>query len=166
MNPNEKVSILLCCMGNICRSPTAEGVLRDRLHQAGLADRVHLDSAGTHDYHVGKAPDVRAQAAARQRGYDLSSLRARQVTRQDFQDFDLVLAMDTDNLQSLVRICPDDARQKVRRFLSFSTRYHDQDVPDPYYGSGDGFERVLDMVEDAVAGLIEAVHKGNIRTGG
>jgi protein-tyrosine phosphatase len=161
----KKISVLLVCMGNICRSPTAEGVLRDRLQQAGLSDQVHLDSAGTHDYHVGKAPDARAQAAARQRGYDLSALRARQVSRQDFKDFDLVLAMDTDNYQSLVQTCPEDQRHKVRRFLSFSARFPDQDVPDPYYGSGAGFERVLDMVEDAAAGLIEAVHQGRIRSG-
>lgn len=141
-------------MGNICRSPTAEGVLRDKLRSAGLLDRVRLDSAGTHDYHVGKAPDRRAQQAAKNRGYDLSSLRARQVSSRDFSEFDLILAMDRDNYQSLLQACPEPLRHKVRLFLSFSSRYADQEVPDPYYGGSQGFDRVLDMVEDAAEGLI------------
>lgn len=141
-------------MGNICRSPTAEGVLRDKLRSAGLLDRVRLDSAGTHDYHVGKAPDRRAQEAAKNRGYDLSSLRARQVSSRDFSEFDLILAMDRDNYQSLLKACPEPLRHKVRLFLSFSRQYANQEVPDPYYGGSQGFDRVLDMVEDAAEGLI------------
>jgi protein-tyrosine phosphatase len=160
MNQQDKSSILLVCMGNICRSPTAEGVLRDKLDSAGLVDRVHLDSAGTHDYHVGKAPDRRAQEAARKRGYDLSALRARQVSARDVSEFDLILAMDRDNFESLVRTCPEDQRHKVRLFLSFSSRFTDQEVPDPYYGGSQGFDDVLDMVEDAAEGLIAAIRHG------
>lgn len=160
MKANEETSILLVCMGNICRSPTAEGVLRHKLESAGLLDRVRLDSAGTHDYHVGKAPDRRAQDAARNRGYDLSALRARQVSRRDFSDFDLILAMDRDNYQSLLQACPEPQRHKVRLFLSFSGQYANQEVPDPYYGGSQGFDHVLDMVEDAADGLIATLANG------
>ncbi len=146
-------------MGNICRSPTAEGVLRDKLKAAGLLDQVHLDSAGTHDYHIGKSPDRRAQDAARNRGYDLSSLRARQVSKGDFSEFDLILAMDQDNYASLLRVCPQELRHKVRLFLSYSPRFTDQEVPDPYYGGSQGFDHVLDMVEDAADGLITSIAK-------
>ncbi|MEW5769698.1 MAG: low molecular weight protein-tyrosine-phosphatase [Pseudomonadota bacterium] len=154
MKEKGKASILLVCMGNICRSPTAEGVLRDKLEAEGLLERVRLDSAGTHDYHVGKAPDGRAQEAAGRRGYDLSALRARQVALRDFEEFDYILAMDQDNYQSLMRVCPEPQRHKVRLFLSFSRRFADQEVPDPYYGGRQGFDLVLDMVEDAAEGLI------------
>lgn len=159
MNQKER-SVLLVCMGNICRSPTAEGVLREKLDAAGLKDQVRLDSAGTHDYHVGKAPDRRAQAAAQNRGYDLSSLRARQVSARDFSEFDLILAMDQDNYQSLMQACPDSHRHKVRLFLSFSSQYANQEVPDPYYGGSQGFDQVLDMVEDAAEGLIASLRNG------
>ena len=157
MKKMEKTSVLLVCMGNICRSPTAEGVLHDKLEEAGLLDHVRLDSAGTHDYHVGKPPDGRAQEAARNRGYDLSALRARQVSVRDFSEFDLVLAMDQDNYQSLLRTCPEPDRHKVRLFLSFSQRYSNQEVPDPYYGGNQGFDHVLDMVEDGAEGLIASI---------
>ncbi len=160
MNQKDNPSILLVCMGNICRSPTAEGVLRDKLEEAGLLERVRLDSAGTHDYHVGKPPDRRAQEAARNRGYDLSALRARQVSSRDFSEFDLILAMDQDNYQSLLRQCPEPQRHKVRLFLSFSSQYANQEVPDPYYGGSQGFDHVLDMVEDAVEGLIATLRNG------
>ncbi|OYY93533.1 MAG: phosphotyrosine protein phosphatase [Hydrogenophilales bacterium 28-61-23] len=155
----KKTSILFVCMGNICRSPTAEGVFRDKVNEAGLSSNVQIDSAGTHDYHIGKPPDRRAQEAALGRGYDLSGLRGRQVSARDFEEFDFVLAMDTDNLAILRQECPDHLRHKVRRFLSFSRRYRDLDVPDPYYGGGAGFEQVLDMVEDASEGLIEAIKR-------
>lgn len=148
-------------MGNICRSPTAEGVLRRKLEAVGLAGRVRLDSAGTHDYHVGSPPDRRAQAAAAGRGYDLSALRARQVSRADFSAFDLVLAMDNDNLQGLMRVCPAESRDKVRLYLSFSPRFANREVPDPYYGGADGFEQVLDMVEDAADGIVAAIQGAN-----
>lgn len=149
-----KASVLFVCMGNICRSPTAEGVFRRVVLEAGVEDRVQIDSAGTHDYHVGKSPDPRARHAAAGRGYDLSGLVGRQVTRRDFAEFDYILAMDRDNLDNLLRICPPEHRDKVRLFLSFSERFTGQEVPDPYYGGAQGFERVLDMVEDAARGLL------------
>jgi len=151
----KKYAILMCCMGNICRSPTAEGVLRAKLQAAGLADRVELDSAGTHDYHVGRAPDARSQRYALQRGYDLSALRARQVERADFERFDLVLAMDAANMAALRRVHPEVGPDRLRLLMSFATRHHAEEVPDPYYGEGDGFERVLDYVEDACEGVID-----------
>ncbi|SPA40053.1 putative Protein-tyrosine-phosphatase [Cupriavidus taiwanensis] len=144
-------AILMCCMGNICRSPTAEGVLRAKLDAAGLAALVELDSAGTHEYHLGRAPDPRTQR--QQRGYDLSALRARKVGLPDFDRFDLILAMDRENLAGLLRLRPD-AGDKVRLLMSFATRHHADEVPDPYYGEGDGFERVLDYIEDACDGLV------------
>ncbi len=155
----KKTSLLFVCMGNICRSPTAEGVFRQYARAAGLEEHLRIDSAGTHDYHVGKAPDERAQAAALGRGYDLSQLRARQVASVDFSDFDYILAMDRENLAGLLRSCPPEHRHKVRLFLSFSERYTNQEVPDPYYGGRQGFEQVLDMVEDAARGLIAELRK-------
>lgn len=146
--------ILFVCMGNICRSPTAEGVFRRAAEAAGVIDQVAIDSAGTHDYHVGRPPDARAQTAAAGRGYDLSDLRGRQVSRRDFAEFDYILAMDGDNMRDLERICPSEHRHKLRLFLDFSARYNGQEVPDPYYGGGHGFEQVLDMVEDASRGLL------------
>ncbi|AMR77467.1 low molecular weight protein-tyrosine-phosphatase [Cupriavidus nantongensis] len=146
-------AILMCCMGNICRSPTAEGVLRAKLDAAGLAALVELDSAGTHEYHLGRAPDPRTQRHALQRGYDLSALRARKVGVPDFDRFDLILAMDRENLAGLLKLRPD-AGDKVRLLMSFATRHDADEVPDPYYGEGDGFERVLDYIEDACDGLV------------
>jgi len=147
--------ILFVCMGNICRSPTAEGVARTLAETRGLAARFEFDSAGTHDYHVGRPPDPRARAAAAQRGYDLSTLRARQVDASDFERFDRILAMDRDNLALLRKACPDEQRGKLALFLGFSTRFDLAEVPDPYYGGPEGFERVLDLVEDAVQGLLD-----------
>jgi protein-tyrosine phosphatase len=147
------VSVLFVCLGNICRSPTAEGVLRARLAEAGLADRVHVDSAGTGSWHVGNPPDPRAVAAAADRGFDLTALRARQVTREDLDRFDYVLAMDGSNLRDLERLAPG----RARRFLEFADGAQASDVPDPYYGDGDGFARVLDLVEAAADGLLEEI---------
>lgn len=155
-----KTKVLFICMGNICRSPTAEGVFRRFVADEGLEHLIQIDSAGTHDYHIGKAPDRRAQAAAAGRGYDLSPLRGRQVARNDFAEFDYVLAMDGDNLANLQRICPNDERHKLRLFLSFSERFNNQEVPDPYYGGAEGFDLVLDMVEDAARGLLQAIRAG------
>lgn len=149
-----KFSILMCCMGNICRSPTAEGVLRAKLAEAGLADQVEVDSAGTHRYHLGHPPDPRAQRYAQTRGYDLSALRARLALADDFARFDLVLAMDRDNLANLQAVCPPEHRHKLRLLMSFATRHRVDEVPDPYYGDADGFERVLDYVEDACEGIV------------
>lgn len=154
---NSHTKILFICMGNICRSPTAEGVVKEKLKAAGLAAQILTDSAGTHDYHVGRPPDRRAQEAAKKRGYDLSDLRARQVNVRDFSEFDYVLAMDHDNHEILMALCPEPLRYKVRLFLSFSSRYPDQVVPDPYYGGTQGFDLVLNMVEDAAEGLIAAI---------
>ena len=146
-------------MGNICRSPTAEGVLRAKLEAAGLADLVELDSAGTHDYHVGRAPDARSQRHALRRVYDLSALRARQVVVADFSRFDLVLAMDQANLSALRALHADAGADRLRLLMSFATQHNAEEVPDPYYGEGDGFERVLDYIEDACDGVIEMLRK-------
>lgn len=144
----------MVCMGNICRSPTAEGVLRARLAAAGLADRVEVDSAGTHDYHVGAPPDPRSQEHAARRGYDLAPLRARTVRADDFARFDWLLAMDEDNLERLQAACPAAHRGKLARLMAFAPEAGSDIVPDPYYGGADGFDRVLDLVEAACDGLI------------
>ncbi len=149
--------ILLVCMGNICRSPTAEAVLRSCFSISGLGATVEVDSAGTHGYHVGEAPDIRTQRAAAIRGYNLSQLRARKVARQDLDYFDLILAMDRSNLDNLRRLARPDQLAKIRLFMEFSRQFDDDEVPDPYYGLGHGFDLVLDMVEDAAQGLIEHI---------
>lgn len=153
------VKVLFVCMGNICRSPTAEGVFRAKVQAAGLTDRILIDSAGTHDYHIGKAPDNRTQQAALKRGYDLSPLRGRQVTAQDFLAFDYVLAMDLANLAILQRLRPAHANSHLGLFLAYARSHSQREVPDPYYGGAAGFERVLDMVEDAAEGLLAHVRK-------
>jgi protein-tyrosine phosphatase len=150
---------LFCCMGNICRSPTAEGVFRHHVVSAGLESRIRIDSAGTHDYHIGHAPDPRSQAAAAARGYDLGALRARQVVPQDFGLFDYILAMDKDNLAELRQVAPQNYRSKPRLFMEYGTYRVGREVPDPYYGGRDGFEQVLDMAEEACAGLLVAIKK-------
>ncbi len=144
-------------MGNICRSPTAEGVFRQLVEAEGLAGRIHIDSAGTHDYHIGDPPDARAQAAAARRGYDLSPLRARQVTRADFTAFDYVLAMDAHNRSLLLQQCPPQQHGRVCLFLEFADGTVPAEVPDPYYGGPQGFEQVLDLVENAARGLLRRI---------
>jgi protein-tyrosine phosphatase len=146
--------ILFVCTGNICRSPTAEGVARGLAAKHGVDHLFEFDSAGTHGYHVGDPPDPRTVAAARRRGYDLSSLRARRVTEFDFIRFDHVLAMGRDHLESLQRVCPRSHENKLGLFLDFSERFGEEEVPDPYYGGIQGFEHVLDLVEDAATQLI------------
>lgn len=148
--------VLFVCMGNICRSPTVEGVARAVIRSAGLDDQFELDSAGTHDYHVGEAPDRRSQQAALTRGYDLSPLRARQVAKDDFARFDKILAMDLRNLTALRELCPLHLHHKLELFLQYADGFDDEEVPDPYYGGVTGFERVLDMAEAGVRGLIAA----------
>ncbi len=152
-------SVLFLCMGNICRSPTAHGVFRHKVQAAGLDARVQFDSAGTHNYHPGEPPDRRSQQAAALRGYDLSDLRARQLSEDDFVRHDLLLAMDWDNLALAEERCPPAYRRKLRRLTEFCRRHEAVVVPDPYYGGDAGFAHVLDLVEDACDGLIEHVRQ-------
>ncbi len=163
--PDPELRVLMVCMGNICRSPTAEAVLRFKLERAGLADRIAVDSAGTYGGHAGAAPDPRAQRHAERRGYDLSRQRARAIVAGDFTRHGLVLAMDEDNLQALARQQP--AGSPAPRLLMEFARGPEapREVPDPYYGGPEGFERVLDLVEDACDGLLAFLQReqGNFR---
>jgi protein-tyrosine phosphatase len=152
-----KLAVLFVCMGNICRSPTAEGVFRKRVEEQGWTDVVHIDSAGTHGYHVGAQPDSRSMAYAAKRGYDLSMQRSRKVSVQDFEQFDYLLAMDHDNLAMLQAACPPQHQGKLALFMQYAKNSDSAVVPDPYYGGGNGFETVLDYIEDASSGLIEAM---------
>lgn len=149
------VKVLFVCMGNICRSPTAEGVFRHLVTSQTLHKKILIDSAGTHAYHIGEQPDPRAINTARQRGVDLARLRARRVTAQDLEQFDYILAMDRDNHQNLLAICPPGHEHKVRLFLEFAPELDFDEVPDPYYGGISGFDRVLDMIEAASEGLLQ-----------
>ncbi len=152
-----KVNVLFVCMGNICRSPTAEGVFAKHVQEAGLADVIGIDSAGTHAYHTGEAPDPRSQKTALGRGYDLSSQKARRAIAEDFTVFDYILAMDRDNQQGLQAICPVGLEYKLNLFLSYAPNLEHDEVPDPYYGGSKGFDRVLDMIEEASAGLLQDI---------
>lgn len=153
------VKVLFVCMGNICRSPTAEGIFRHFLKMHGLENRIEADSAGTHGYHVGESPDLRTQRAALERGYDLSQIRARRVAPQDMDYFDLVLAMDKSNLDNLHRMASPEKRQSIQLLMSYAEHFDEEEVPDPFYGLGYDFDLVIDMVEDAVSGLIKALKK-------
>ena len=144
-------------MGNICRSPTAHGVFRQRIAQAGLTGRIHVDSAGTHGSHKGERPDARAQAHAQQRGYALSDLRSRQVHESDFHTFNLLLAMDHANLAHLQRCGPPQQQHRLRLLTDFQLRHNSPVIPDPYYGNAQGFDHVLDLIEDACDGLLAHV---------
>ncbi len=148
------VKVLFVCLGNICRSPTAEGVFRATVERSGLLEHIEIDSAGTHAYHVNAPPDRRAQQAAGRRGIDLSGLRGRQATSLDLERFDYILAMDQENRSNLLAICPSGHEHKVRLFMEFAPHRPEQEVPDPYYGGDSGFDRVLDMIEEASAGLL------------
>lgn len=152
-----QVSVLFVCLGNICRSPTAEGVFRGQVERAGLAENIRIDSAGTGAWHVGNPPDHRATAHAGKRGYDLASLRARQVIAADFNQFDYILAMDGENLAELKKLRLDHYRGHLGLFLEFGTNNLYREVPDPYYGGDAGFELVLDLVESAAQGLLAAI---------
>ena len=153
--------VLFVCMGNICRSPTAEGVFRKLLGERAPQLDVLIDSAGTHAFHVGEPPDPRAQRATLRRGVDLSAQRARRVTEHDFARFELVLAMDEQNREALLEICPPEHRSRVRLLLEFAPHVGRTEVPDPYYGGSNGFEHVLDLVEEAVVGVLEHLRRTN-----
>jgi protein-tyrosine phosphatase len=157
---SKPISVLFVCMGNICRSPTAEGVFRHRVAAAGLAHRFYIDSAGTHGYHVGEPPDARSMEFAAKRGYDLSSQRSRKVRAEDFEQFDHLLAMDHDNLALLRAACPPAHRHKLGLMMTHAANSPSEVVPDPYYGGGKGFEMVLDYLEDASDGLLAHLTAG------
>lgn len=150
----KRVSVLFVCLGNICRSPTAEAVFSHLVEERGLSGRVEVDSAGTGSWHIGHPPDPRAVAAAKERGYDLSPLRARQVTAQECGEHDFVVVMDSENLANVQRLCPES---NVHRLMDFAPNLEVDDVPDPYYGDEDSFDEVLDLIEEATEGLLEAV---------
>lgn len=153
----KKIKVLFVCMGNICRSPTAEGVFAAQVKGKNLEQLIEVDSAGTHAYHIGQGPDERSRSAALKRGIDLSALRARRAVAADFDYFDYVLAMDRDNYQRLEAICPPGAEYKLHLFMSFAPNLEHEEVPDPYYGGPMGFERVLDMIEHAAEGLLQEI---------
>ncbi len=150
-------SVLFVCTGNICRSPTAEGVFRHMARRRGVAERILIDSAGIIDFHAGEPPDPRAVEHAARRGYDLTDLRARQLTLADYHNFDRILAMDRTHLRELKGEAPKGTLGRIARFLDYSEAWRGQDVPDPYYGEARGFEEVLDMVEEASSRLLEAI---------
>lgn len=145
-------SVLFVCMGNICRSPSAEAVFRHKAEAQGLS--LKIDSAGTVGAHAKEKPDHRAQKMGLERGYSFDGIKARKVTKQDFEDFDLILAMDNANLENLLKISPEHLQSKVMLFLDFAKNHEESEVPDPYYGGANGFRFVLDLVEDASDGLL------------
>ena len=151
--------VLFVCMGNICRSPMAEGVFRHLIRNAGLDDVVRVGSAGTHAFHVGEAPDKRAQAVVQKRGYEIADLRARRVREKDFEEFDMILAMDWDNLALLQQMAPKSHHHKLQLLMRFATEHETATIPDPYYGNAQGFDQVLDYIEDACAGLLEVAKR-------
>jgi protein-tyrosine phosphatase len=153
------VRVLFVCMGNICRSPIAEGVFRRAVADSGLEAQIAADSAGTHDYHVGEPPDRRARAAARARGVDLEGLRARAIEAADFRRFDYILVMEEWQRRELLELCPATARAQPRLLLEFAPRIETREVPDPYYGGSDGFEFVLDLAEAAARGLLDDIRR-------
>ena len=146
-------------MGNICRSPTAEGVFTKLVKDKNLSAHFEIDSAGTHAYHTGEAPDLRAQRAAKERHIDISGLRARQVVFGDFEDFDYLLVMDEDNYGSLINACPTSLQGKIKYFLDYAPQLNNREVPDPYYGGEQGFNRVLDMIEAAAEGFLQYLQR-------
>ncbi|MDC8446522.1 MAG: low molecular weight phosphotyrosine protein phosphatase [Nitrosomonas sp.] len=158
ISQNKKTSVLFVCMGNICRSPTADAVFKHIVRQAGLEREIFVDSAGTHAYHIGEPPDRRAQNSALKRGYSMHDLRARQVAVSDFADFHYILAMDSENLACLDQWCPGRYNGKPELFMRYSKgQYGNLEVPDPYFGGDQGFEQVLDMIEEASQGLLEHI---------
>ncbi len=159
MNKNHKIKVLFVCMGNICRSPTADAVFRHYVRNAGLEHMIEVDSAGTHAYHIGHPPDQRSQQAAMKRGYQMDDLRARAVNSEDFEVFDYILAMDKENLALLQQRSPMKHHEKIQLFMYYSNnKATETEVPDPYYGGHQGFEVVLDMIEEAGRGLLAHLH--------
>ncbi len=158
MSNEDKVSVLFVCMGNICRSPTAHGVFQAMVDEQGLNDRILVDSAGTHSYHIGSPPDIRSQDVAQSHGVDLAGLRARQFESNDFLDFDFLLAMDLSNLSNMSSIRPDNPRARLDLMLDYAEYFRQQEVPDPYFGN-DGFNLVFDMISDASAGLLRHIRQ-------
>ena len=156
MPEKSTVSVLFVCMGNICRSPTAHGVFQQLVDDQGLADIIRVDSAGTHSYHIGNPPDARSQAAAKDRGVDLSGLRARRFVAADFEDFDYLIGMDEDNVRHMQAQRPEHANTRAELMLDYSNQYTRPDVPDPYFGN-DGFDLVFDMIDDASKGLLRHI---------
>lgn len=156
--------VLFVCLGNICRSPTAEAVFRQQLRGAGLSDRVACASAGTHGFNAGASADGRARAAAQRRGYDMSRMRGRGIVDEDFARFDLVLAMDRQNLAALRSRCPEDKAERLRLLMEFARRHDALDIPDPYYGNAKAFELALDMIEDACESLLDHVRSRHLAT--
>lgn len=155
MNTPQKV--LMVCLGNICRSPSAHGVLAHLVQQAKLQHAITIDSAGTAGYHIGNPPDARSQQHAQQRGYDLSTQRARKLQAQDFEIFDWILVMDSNNHRDAIALCPAQHQHKIHYLTKFCRNHNDKEVPDPYYGGNDGFEYVLDLCEDACGGLLSVL---------
>ncbi|MES9831700.1 MAG: low molecular weight protein-tyrosine-phosphatase [Candidatus Thiodiazotropha sp. LLP2] len=162
MTDEKKIQVLFICMGNICRSPTAQGVFRDLVEKEGLSEFIITDSAGTIDYHTGGKADRRARETANKRGVDLSDLRARQVTVGDFEQFDYLLAMDHSNYEDLSALCPPGAEERLHLFMDFAPHLTEQEVPDPYYGGAAGFDRVFDLVEEASRGLLDHIRQRNL----
>ena len=156
---NRTARVLFVCLGNICRSPTCEGVFRNLVEQQQLTIDILVDSAGTGNYHIGQPPDRRAIAAAAQRDIEIGGLRARQVMPVDFERFDYIIAMDKDNVHDLEAIAPPGASGKIRLFMEFAKNRHSPNIPDPYYGGRSGFDRALDMIEDASSGLLADIRR-------
>ena len=156
------VGVLFVCMGNICRSPTAEGIFRKLVTDAGLDAHFHIDSAGTLDYHAGEAPDLRAQETGRRRGIDLSRQRARQVRLEDYERFHYVVAMDRQNARYLEKQCPKRHRHRLHLMMDFAASRSEREVPDPYYGGDDGFDRVFDLVTEAAQGLLDTIRSEHL----
>ncbi len=158
MNGRERIKVIFVCMGNICRSPTAHGIFQTLVDEAKLGDVIEVESAGTHNYHIGNPPDLRSQDTARNNGIDLSGLRARRFLSQDFDDFDYLIGMDKNNLVDMLSIKPEHYTAKVGLMLEYSDKYQQVEVPDPYFGN-DGFDLVFDMVSDASAGLLRHIRE-------
>ena len=156
---NIQISVLFVCTGNICRSPTAEGVFRQKVEKASLENIILIDSAGTIAFHTGESPDPRSQQAAKNRGIDLSDLQARPINAQDFDEFDFLIALDRSHLEAMQKQAPENCTAQVRLLMDFASDADIEDVPDPYYGGPDGFEDVLNLIEDAAEGLLQEVRK-------